>query len=97
VNYEPGDLSDLKPAFAITVHRSQGGEFPAVVLPMVTSHFLMLQRNLFYTAVTRAKQLVVLVGQRQAIEMAVGNAEQRDRYSALAERLASALGLGDAD
>ena len=92
VFYEPGDLSDLKPAFAITVHRSQGGEFPAVVLPMVTSHFLMLQRNLFYTAVTRAKQLVVLVGQRRAIEMAVGNAEQRDRYSALDERLAAALG-----
>lgn len=93
VVYEPSDLSDLKPAFAITVHRSQGGEFPAVVIPVVTNHFLMLQRNLFYTAVTRAKRLVVLVGQRRAIELAVDNIEQRQRYSALAERLPALLGL----
>ncbi len=91
VFYEPSDLGDLQPAFAITVHRSQGGEFKAVVLPIVTNHFVMLQRHLLYTAVTRAKQLCVLVGQPKALEMAIENAEQKLRRSALAERLRSAL------
>jgi len=69
------------------VHRSQGGEFPAVVVPLVTQHFMMLQRNLLYTAITRARRLVVLVGSQQALRMAVENAEQGLRESALAERL----------
>jgi exodeoxyribonuclease V alpha subunit len=85
--YGEGQLGDLTPAFAITVHRSQGGEYPAVVMPLVTSHTLMLQRNLIYTAVTRAKRLCVLVGQMRALEMAVSNARQVPRFSALAERL----------
>ncbi|NOT30598.1 MAG: AAA family ATPase, partial [Planctomycetes bacterium] len=85
--YGPDSLGDLACAFAITVHRSQGGEFPAVVLPLVTQHYPMLQRNLLYTAVTRAKRLVVLVCQPRALQRAVQNAEQSERESGLAERL----------
>lgn len=91
VAYTGGELSDLSPAFAITVHRSQGGEFPCVVLPLTTQHAVMLQRNLLYTAVTRARRLVVLVGSNRALEMAVRNAERSQRESALAEKLAAAL------
>jgi exodeoxyribonuclease V alpha subunit len=92
VLYEAKDLGDLQPAFAITVHRSQGGEFPAVVMPMVPQHFVMLQRHLLYTAVTRAKKLLVLVGEPRALELAVANAKQRFRRSGLAERLRAASG-----
>ena len=91
VTYSEGELSDLQPAFAITVHRSQGGEFPAVVLPLVTQHWMMLQRQLFYTAVTRAKRLVVIVGSPKAVRMAIENAEQSRRESALAGRLREAV------
>ena len=87
VGYSGAELSDLRPAFAITVHRSQGGEFPVVVVPLVTQHFMMLQRNLLYTAITRARKLVVLVGSRRALQMAVDNADQRHRESALRARL----------
>ncbi|MEW6073534.1 MAG: ATP-dependent RecD-like DNA helicase [Planctomycetota bacterium] len=89
VHYAAEELADLQPAFAITVHRSQGGEFPAVVLPLVPQHALMLQRNLLYTAVTRARRLVVLVGSRRALAMAVRNADEARRESALAWRLRS--------
>ena len=89
VVYSGGELSQLRPAFAITVHRSQGGEFPVVVLPLVRQHAMMLQRNLLYTAVTRARRMVVLVGSRRALAMAVENARQVDRSSALSERLAA--------
>lgn len=85
--YERGEFSDLQPAFAITVHRSQGAEYPAVVMPLVPAHRLMLQRNLLYTAITRARRLVVLVGSRRALEMALANAEQAERRSGLAGRL----------
>ncbi|TAJ18357.1 MAG: ATP-dependent RecD-like DNA helicase [Planctomycetota bacterium] len=91
VLYEPEDLSDLQLAFAITVHRSQGGEFPAVVIPLVPQHYMMLQRHLLYTAITRAKKLVVLVGSQRALKMAVDNAEQRLRESALCDRLRALL------
>jgi len=91
VAYADGDLSDLQPAFAITVHRSQGAEFPAVVIPLVTQHWMMLQRQLLYTAVTRAKKLVVLVGSPRALRMAIENAEQSRRESGLAERLQGAV------
>jgi exodeoxyribonuclease V alpha subunit len=91
VTYASAEFSDLQPAFAITVHRSQGGEFPAVVLPLVTQHYMMLQRHLLYTAITRAKSLVVIVGSQRALRMAIENAEQRERQSALAERLRLAL------
>ena len=90
VVYAAGELSDLRPAFAITVHRSQGGEFDGVVLPLVTQHFMMLQRNLLYTAITRARKLVVLVGSRRALELAIQNTDQSRRESALAEKLIEA-------
>ena len=69
------------------VHRSQGGEFPCVVFPLTNRHWVMLQRHLFYTAITRAKQLVVLVGSRRALQAAVNNADQAHRESGLVERL----------
>jgi exodeoxyribonuclease V alpha subunit len=91
VTYTPNELTDLSPAFAITVHRSQGGEFPCVVMPVVTRHSVMLQRNLIYTAITRARSLVVLVGSRRAVEMAVSNADASRRESGLAGRLQRAV------
>jgi exodeoxyribonuclease V alpha subunit len=87
VGYKRGDQADLQSAFAMTVHRSQGGEFPAVVFPLTMQHAHMLQRNLFYTAITRAKRLVVLVGERRALRAAVENAWQARRFSRLDERL----------
>ncbi len=92
--YGRDELGDLQPAFAITVHRSQGGEFPAVVMPLVMQHWMMLRRHLLYTAVTRARRLVVLVGQKRALETAVQNAEQGERESRLAARLAEAVRAG---
>ena len=85
--YEPGELDELAPAYAITVHKSQGSEFPCVVIPVATQQFVLLQRNLLYTAVTRGKRLVVLVGQRKAAAMAVKNVEGRERYRGLLRRL----------
>jgi exodeoxyribonuclease V alpha subunit len=90
VLYAPDELSDLQSAFAITVHRSQGSEYDVVVIPLVSQHFLMLQRNLLYTAVTRAKKLLVLVGSERALSMAIDNAEPSLRVSGLARRLAEA-------
>jgi exodeoxyribonuclease V alpha subunit len=87
VPYAFHELDELAPAYAITVHKSQGSEFPAVVLPLSTQHFPMLQRNLLYTGMTRGKRLVVLVGQQKAIAMATRNNETARRYSGLAARL----------
>ena len=81
------ELGDLLPAYAITVHRAQGSEYPAVVMPVTTDHFLMLRRSLLYTAITRGKQLVVLVGSKKAIEIAVHNNDDGRRWSGLCERL----------
>jgi exodeoxyribonuclease V alpha subunit len=81
------ELGDLLPAYAISVHRSQGSEYTAVVVPITTDHFLMLRRSLIYTAVTRGKKLVVLVGSRKALEMAVRNNDDGKRWSGLCERL----------
>jgi exodeoxyribonuclease V alpha subunit len=81
------ELGDLLPAYAISVHRSQGSEYTAVVIPITTDHFLMLRRSLVYTAVTRGKKLVVLVGSRKALEMAVKNNDDGKRWSGLCERL----------
>jgi exodeoxyribonuclease V alpha subunit len=78
-------------AFAISVHKSQGSEYPAVVTPILTQHYLLLQRNLLYTAVTRAKQLVVLVGTRRAIWIAVKNDKVSERHSGLSVRLRERL------
>lgn len=85
--YDFLDLEELVHAYAISVHKSQGSEFPAVVIPVLTGHYMMLQRNLLYTAVTRAQRLVVLVGQPRAIGIAVGNDKEARRYSGLTARL----------
>lgn len=87
VTYERAELDQLIHAYAVSIHKSQGSEYPAVVIPIVTQHFMMLQRSLLYTAVTRGKKLVVLVGSRRAVEMAVKNADARTRYTWLAERI----------
>ena len=85
VTYGFGELDALAPAYATTIHKSQGSEYPAVVIPLMTQHYMMLQRNLLYTGVTRGKRLVVLVGQRKAIAIAVKAASGRRRWSKLRE------------
>lgn len=87
VVYDFLELDELVHAYAVSVHKSQGSEFPAVVIPVLTSHYMMLQRNLLYTAVTRAKRLVVLVGQPKALAMAVNNDKVTQRFTGLRERL----------
>ncbi|MFQ5960328.1 MAG: ATP-dependent RecD-like DNA helicase [Candidatus Methylomirabilales bacterium] len=83
VVYEWSELDELSLAYAISVHKSQGSEYPAVVFPLHTSHYVMLQRNLLYTALSRGRTLVVVVGTRQAVSIAVRNARIRERYSHL--------------
>ena len=87
VNYVFGELDTLVPAYAVTIHKSQGSEYPAVVIPLMTQHYTMLQRNLLYTGVTRGRKLVVLVGQKKAVAIAVRNVSGRRRWSKLAEWL----------
>jgi len=87
LTYDWVELDELVHAFAISVHKSQGSEYTAVVLPILTQHYLLLQRNLLYTAVTRAKKLVVLVGTRKAIWIAVKNDKVSERHSGLGIRL----------
>ena len=90
VVYDYGELDELALAYALSIHRSQGSEYPAVVIPLHTQHFKMLQRNLLYTGLTRGKRLVALVGTRQALETAVRRHETRGRFSLLRQRLAEA-------
>jgi exodeoxyribonuclease V alpha subunit len=85
--YGFGELDTLVPAYAATIHKSQGSEYPAVVIPVLTQHYAMLQRNLLYTGVTRGKRLIVLVGQKKAIAIAVRNVSGRRRWSKLDEWL----------
>ncbi len=87
IPYDFLELDELTHAYAVSVHKSQGSEFPAVVIPITTQHYLMLQRNLLYTAVTRARRLVVLVGSPRAVAIAINNNRISERYSGLAERL----------
>jgi exodeoxyribonuclease V alpha subunit len=87
VSYPTDDLDELTLAYAATVHKSQGSEYPAVIVPVHTQHYVMLQRSLLYTAVTRGKKLVVLIGSRKALRIAVANAEVAARCSRLADRL----------
>ena len=88
VSYGFGELDALVPAYAATIHKSQGSEYPAVVIPVMTQHYTMLQRNLLYTGVTRGRKLVVLVGQKKAVAIAVRNVSGRRRWSKLNEWLA---------
>jgi exodeoxyribonuclease V alpha subunit len=94
VSYGFGELDELVLAYATTIHKSQGSEYPAVVIPLMTQHYMMLARNLLYTAVTRGKRLVVLVGQRQALAIAVRNHGGRRRWSKLREHLAAGWQTG---
>ena len=83
VRYEFNEADELSLAYAITVHKSQGAEFPAVIFPLMTQHYLMLQRNLLYTAMTRARKLLILIGERKAVRMAVENYRMEPRYGNL--------------
>jgi exodeoxyribonuclease V alpha subunit len=76
-------LDEVSLAYAITIHKSQGSEFPAVVIPVAMQHFMPLERNLIYTGITRARKFLVVVGQKKALGMAVRNDQWRKRYSGL--------------
>jgi exodeoxyribonuclease V alpha subunit len=90
IDFEFGELDELALAYAATIHKSQGSEYPAVVIPLATQHYLLLERNLLYTAVTRGKQRVVIIGQPKALAMAVKTVQARRRLTHLAARLAEA-------
>ena len=91
VEYETAELNQLQLAYCMTVHKSQGSEYPVVILPLVPGHHVMLQRTLLYTAVTRAKKLVILLGTKAALNTAVANDRTKKRYTLLAERLGRKL------
>jgi exodeoxyribonuclease V alpha subunit len=85
VVFEKDDVSELALAYAITIHKSQGSEFQAVIIPVLGQHFNMLFRNLIYTGLTRAKKLAIFVGNRKALAMAIGQIDNRERQTALAD------------
>ena len=87
VVYEFGELDEVSLAYAITIHKSQGSEFEAVIIPVLTQHFKMLFRNLIYTGLTRARKLAVFVGTRKALSMAVRNQDTSQRQTALQQLL----------
>src|SRR6202034_4006104 len=91
MTYGFGELDRLVPAYAATIHKRQGSEYPAVIIPVLTQHYAMLQRNLLYTGVTRGKRLLVLVGQKKAVAIAVHNISGRRRWSKLREWLRPGL------
>jgi len=91
VIFEKENLSDLSLAYAITIHKSQGSEFQAVIIPVLGQHFNMLFRNLIYTGLTRAKKLAVFVGSRKALAMAVGKIDNRKRQTALADLISESV------
>ncbi len=95
VFYEPRHLEHLTLGYAITVHKAQGSEYPAVVLPLTTQHAIMLQRNLLYTAITRGRRLVVVIGTERAIAMAVHDARPVVRHTGLRVRLEGLPGEAD--
>jgi exodeoxyribonuclease V alpha subunit len=88
VRYEAGDLDELAHAYACSIHKSQGSEYPAVIILITTQHFKLLQRNLLYTAITRGRKLVCMVGSPKAVSIAIRNNEIRLRRTGLRERLA---------
>jgi exodeoxyribonuclease V alpha subunit len=87
VKYDFGELDEVSLAYAVTIHKAQGSEFPAVVMPLATQHYVLLQRNLLYTGITRGRKLVILIGQKKALGIAVRNDRPRRRYSGLLESL----------
>jgi exodeoxyribonuclease V alpha subunit len=90
IPYEFTDMDEMLPAYAISVHKSQGNEYPCVIVPLLTQHFVLLQRNLLYTAITRGKKLVILVGSKKALAIAVRNNKTGARFSRLRDRLREA-------
>ena len=91
VLYDFNELDELSLAYAITIHKSQGSEFPAVVVPLTTQHYPLLQRNLLYTAITRGRKLVILVGQQKAMAIAIRNNHAAERFSGLYDRLTNTV------
>jgi len=87
VKYDFGELDEVSLAYAVTIHKSQGSEFPAVVIPLAAQHYMLLQRNLIYTGITRGKRLLVLIGQKKALGIAVRNDRPQRRYSGLLSTL----------
>ena len=85
--YEYGELDEISLSYAITIHKSQGSEFSAVVIPLAMQQYMLLHRNLVYTGITRGKKLVVLIGQKKALGMAVKNNKTENRFSGLLSRL----------
>lgn len=92
VQYEPGELDELQLAYALSIHKSQGSEFPCVIIPVSTQHYVLLERSLIYTAITRAKKLCVLVGDERALSLAVSRQESRKRWTGLRALLSSSSG-----
>jgi len=87
INYDYSDLDEITLAYAISVHKSQGSEYPVVILPVTTQHYVLLQRNLIYTGITRAKKLVVLIGTKKALAIAIKNNKPQFRFTNLSNRL----------
>ena len=87
VTYDYADLNEITLAWATSIHKSQGSEYPVVILPLYTQHYIMLSRNLFYTGLTRSKKLALIVGSEKAIAIAVKQVKQQLRYTRLKERL----------
>jgi exodeoxyribonuclease V alpha subunit len=91
IDYEMSDLNELVHAYAISIHKSQGSEFSAVIIPLFMQHFMMLQRNLLYTAITRAKKLCIIIGQTRAIAMGIKNKKSNERLTFLQHYLSTDL------
>ena len=87
VDYPFGSLEELELAYAVTIHKSQGSEYPAVILPLLTGPGMLFTRNLLYTAVTRAKKCVMILGSEDTVRGMIGNVRQKERYTSLAERI----------
>jgi len=90
IHYDYTDLDELVHAYAVSIHKSQGSEYPAVVIPVLTHHYFLIQRNLLYSGVTRGKKLVVLIGTKKALAIAVRNDKTLKRYTRLRDRLMAA-------
>jgi exodeoxyribonuclease V alpha subunit len=87
VTYEFSELDEVVLAYAISVHKSQGSEYPVVIIPVLTQHYMLLQRNLIYTGITRGKRLVILIGTTKALSIAINNNNPQKRFTMLRERL----------
>lgn len=87
VVYDYADLNEIALAWSVTIHKSQGSEYPVVILPIYMQHYMMLSRNLFYTGLTRAKKLAIVVGAKKAISLAVRSTDDKERYTRLQHRL----------